>query len=57
MMRSPRNRRALSLTLMVLGGLLIFLAPVNVWVGVIFVAIGIAVEVAGLILGHRNQGR
>lgn len=50
----PRGRRILAIGLMALGGLLIFLAPQDMWIGAALLALGGAVEIAGLILAHRK---
>lgn len=55
MIRNPRIRRALSFILMVLGGLLIFLAPEEIWMGTLLLCLGAALEVAGMLI-HRGTG-
>jgi len=55
MIRNPKTRRTLSLALMVIGGVLIFLAPEGIWVGVLLLALGLAMEVAGTLM-HRRAG-
>ncbi|MDP2785636.1 MAG: hypothetical protein Q8O38_13750 [Sulfurimicrobium sp.] len=54
MIKNPRTRRILSLGLLILGGVILFLAPANAWAGAILVALGIALEIAGILLGHRK---
>ena len=54
MIKSPRNKRILSISLLVLGGVLIFLASENAWIGAILLVLGLGVEIAGLVLGHRK---
>ncbi|MDN5753359.1 MAG: hypothetical protein L0H15_08765 [Nitrosospira sp.] len=54
MIRNPRTKRFLSVTLLVLGGVLMFLAPENIWIGAMLFVLGIAVEIAGLVIGHRK---
>ena len=54
MIKNPRSKRILSISLLVLGGVLIFLAPENAWIGVILLVLGLGVEMAGLVLGHRR---
>ena len=54
MIKNPRTRRMLSLGLLVLGGMILFLAPADVWAGATLVALGIALEIAGVVLGHRK---
>lgn len=53
-MKNPRTRRPVSLGLLILGGVLLFLAPENAWLGLAFVGLGILLEVAGIILTHRS---
>ncbi|SFL71626.1 hypothetical protein [Nitrosomonas communis] len=54
MIRNPRTKRILSISLFILGGVLIFLAPENAWVGVVLLSLGLGVEIAALILSHRK---
>ena len=54
MLKNPRTKRILSVSLLILGGLLIFLAPEDIWIGAVLFALGVGVELAGLVLGHRN---
>jgi drug/metabolite transporter (DMT)-like permease len=53
MIGNPRTRRVLSLALMVLGGILLFLAPQDVWVGVLLLGLGVALEVVGTLMQRR----
>lgn len=46
-------RRALGATLVVIGGLLMWLAP-EAWFGVVLLTAGVALEIAGITLEHRN---
>jgi uncharacterized membrane protein YccC len=46
-------RRALGAVLVVVGGVLMWLAP-EVWSGAVLLAAGIALEIAGIALEHRN---
>jgi hypothetical protein len=55
MIKNPRTRRALSLILIALGGLLLFLAPADIWIGTLLLCLGAAVEVAGMLM-HRRAG-
>ena len=41
MITNPRIKRILSISLLVLGGMLMFFAPENIWIGAV--------------LGHRNS--
>jgi len=54
MIKNPRTRRILSLGLLILGGLILLLAPANVWAGAVLVVLAIALEIAGAVLGHRK---
>jgi len=56
MIRNPRTRRILSLVLMALGGLLLFLAPEDIWIGTLLLGLGVALEVAGTLM-HRRAGK
>ncbi|MEW5944336.1 MAG: hypothetical protein AB1710_10895 [Pseudomonadota bacterium] len=53
MLNNPRARRPLAILLVVLGGVLIFLAP-EVWAGVVLLVLGVAIELAGISLERRN---
>ena len=53
MIRNPRTRRILSVVLMALGGLLLFLAPEDIWIGTLLLGLGVALEVAGTLM-HRG---
>lgn len=53
MLKNPRARRPLAIFLVVLGGVLMFLAP-EVWAGVALLVLGVAVELAGITLEHRD---
>ena len=46
-------RRAVGATLVVAGGVLMWLAP-EIWSGVVLLVAGIALEVAGITLEHRS---
>jgi len=54
MSTNPRTKRSLSVTLVILGGVLMFLAPENIWIGALLFALGVGVEIVGLVLGHRK---
>jgi len=56
MIRNPRIRRALSLVLMAVGGLLLFLAPADIWIGTLSLGLGVALEAAGILM-QRRLGR
>jgi membrane-bound ClpP family serine protease len=53
LLRKPAIRRALALALVVLGALLMFLAP-ETSAGAILLALGVAIELAGFVLRHRS---
>ena len=55
MVRNPRIKRILSISLLVLGGILMFFAPENIWIGALLFALGVGVEIASLVLAHRNN--
>lgn len=57
MLKYSHWRRALSVGLVVLGGMLIFLAPANVWIGAVLAILGIVIELIAFGLGHRNGGK
>jgi hypothetical protein len=50
MSRSRRTKRFLSVFLLIVGGILMFLAPENIWIGAILFMLGLALEIAGLVL-------
>lgn len=54
MIKNVRVRRALALVLVVLGGVLLFLAPEDIWIGAVLVGLGIALEIVGIALGHTR---
>jgi drug/metabolite transporter (DMT)-like permease len=51
-LKRRRSRRVLAIFLVVLGGVLIFLAP-EMWVGLVLLILGAAVELAGIALERR----
>ena len=51
MIRNRPARRTVALVLVVLGGLLMMLAP-PIWIGAIPLALGILLEVVGIALEH-----
>lgn len=55
MIRNPRTRRGLSVSLLVLGGVLVFLAPEDIWLGVLLLALGLGLEVVGVLTGHPRR--
>jgi hypothetical protein len=52
MIRNRGTRRAVAAALMVLGGLLMLLAP-PVWIGMVPLALGIGIELIGIGLERR----
>lgn len=55
MIRNPHTRRALALALLVLGGILLFLAPEDIWIGTLLLGLGAALEIAGAVM-QRGRG-
>ena len=54
MLRKKWHRRAVAFALIVLGGTLMFFAP-EVWVGVLMMVLGVAVEMIGITLDHKSS--
>ncbi len=54
LIKNPHTRRIMSFSLMILGGVLIFFAPAGALFGGILLALGLAVEIAGVALGHQG---
>jgi hypothetical protein len=54
MLKKPRTRRAIAVIMMVLGAILMFLAP-EVWQGALLLAAGIALELFGIALEHKAK--
>lgn len=57
MIDNPRTRRTLSMVLILVGAVLIFLAPDNAWIGVVLAVAGFALEGIALVLAHRSRTR
>ena len=53
MLRNRRSRRVLALLLVVLGGVLMYLAP-EVWGGLAVLTLGVLIELAGIALERRT---
>lgn len=53
LVRNKRLRRILGLTLVIAGGLLMWLAP-EVMAGIVLLVAGVALEIAGITLERRN---
>jgi hypothetical protein len=51
--RNTKSRRAISLSLLVAGGVFIFLAPDDVWVGIALLVLGVVLEIIGARM-HRQ---
>ena len=49
-----RTKRILSISLMIIGGILMFFAPENIWIGALLFILGLGIEIAGLMLGHNK---
>ena len=47
MIMNRRTKRILSISLLVLGGMLMFFAPENIWIGAILFTLGVGVEIVG----------
>ena len=54
MIRNPRTRRVVSIVLMALGGLLIFLAPEDFWMGAVLFVLGVGLEAIGMRVQRRT---
>jgi hypothetical protein len=52
MLKKRLGRRVLAIFLVVLGGVLMYLAP-EMWAGLAVLALGVVVELAGITLEHR----
>ncbi|MDO9009532.1 MAG: hypothetical protein Q8K57_12900 [Thiobacillus sp.] len=52
MVKNRRSRRVLALFMVVLGGVLIFLAP-EMWFGLVLLVLGVGVELAGIALERK----
>lgn len=53
MLKKRRARRIVATFLVVLGGVLMYLAP-EVWAGLVVLVLGGAIELAGITFEHRN---
>jgi hypothetical protein len=54
MLKNPRTRRAIAVIMMMLGAILMFLAP-EVWQGALLLTLGVALELIGIALEHRAR--
>ena len=55
MIKNSRTRRRVSLGFLASGAALLLLAPENAWIGLVFVALGLLLEVLGIRLGHSDK--
>ncbi|MBS1213600.1 MAG: hypothetical protein H6R26_2217 [Proteobacteria bacterium] len=55
LIKNTRTRRMVSLSLVALGGVLLFLAPEGVLFGWILLLLGIGLELVGITLGHHES--
>lgn len=55
MTKHPQLRRALSVGLLVLGGILIFLVPDDIWIGALLAVAGIVIELVAFRLANRGD--
>jgi len=54
MMKNPRTRRASAVIMVVLGAILMFLAP-EAWPGALVLILGVVLELAGIALEHKAK--
>lgn len=54
MIRNPRIRRASAVIMVVLGAILMLLAP-EVWQGALLLALGVVLELLGIALEHKAR--
>jgi len=54
MIKNPRIRRTIAVIMVVLGAILMFLAP-EVWQGALLLAAGVALELLGIALKHQTK--
>jgi len=54
MIKNRRVRRAIAVIMMVLGAILMFLAP-EVWQGALLLALGVVLELFGIALEHKAK--
>ena len=54
MIRNKRTRRTSAVIMVVLGGILMFLAP-EVWQGAVLFALGVVLELFGIALEHKDK--
>lgn len=54
MVNHLRSRRTSAAVLVVLGAILMIIAP-EIWTGLLLLALGVILELAGIALGHRDN--
>ncbi|MGA9667038.1 MAG: hypothetical protein WBQ69_11405 [Gallionella sp.] len=54
MMMKPNTRRAIAVIMVVLGALLMLLAP-EAWPGALLLVLGVALELLGIALEHKSK--
>ena len=54
MIKNPRIRRTSAVIMVVLGAILMFLAP-EAWPGALVLALGVALELVGIALEHKAK--
>lgn len=57
MIKRPHLRRTLSVSLLVLGGMLMLLAPANVWIGAVLALLGVVIELIAFGLAHGSDDK
>jgi len=53
MLKKRRSRRVLAIVLVVVGGVLMALAP-EMWIGLLLLALGVVIELAGIALERKS---
>lgn len=53
-MFKSRHRRPLAIALVIVGGILMFLAPDKYWLGGVLLALGVVVELVGITLERKG---
>lgn len=56
MLKNPRTRRITAVILVVLGAILMLVAP-EIWAGLVVLVLGVALELAGIALGHKVNNK
>jgi uncharacterized membrane protein len=55
LIRNPRRRRFIALTLLVIGAIIFLLIPGNATTGLLVAAVGVLLEIMGITLRHTDQ--